>query len=128
VRAGLLLGDLGDPRFPVTIEQWQAEAEKALSGNGSGYFCKVEPGTYIIGSGDDDPDARNNEKPQHTVTFEQPFWIARLPLTSQQWQAWVVQGGEQSYFADESDLNRPNQPVVGVSWYMCRDFCRWLSE
>jgi formylglycine-generating enzyme required for sulfatase activity len=127
VRAGFLLGDLGDPRFPVSIAEWQEEAEKALSGDPSGYFCKVEPGTYIIGSSDDDPDARDDEKPQHTVTFDEPFWIARLPLTNAQWQAWVAQGGQQSNFADDSDLNHPNQPVVGVQWYWCRDFCRWLS-
>jgi formylglycine-generating enzyme required for sulfatase activity len=129
VRAGFLLGDLGDPRFPVTIEQWQAEAEKALSGDTSGYFCKVEPGTYIIGSSDDDPDAHDDEKPQHMVTFEQPFWIARLPITNAQWQEWVQKAeGNPSYAADDSDLNHPNQPVVGVQWYWCRDFCRWLSE
>jgi formylglycine-generating enzyme required for sulfatase activity len=127
VRAGFLLGDLGDPRFPVTIEQWQAEAEQALSGDTSGYFCKVEPGTYIIGSSDNDPDAEDDEKPQHTVTFDEPFWIARLPITNAQWQAWVQAGGKQSYYVDDSDRNHPNQPVVGVSWYMCRDFCRWLS-
>jgi formylglycine-generating enzyme required for sulfatase activity len=129
VRAGFLLGDLGDPRFPVTIEQWQAEAEQALSGDTSGYFCRVEPGTYIVGSSNDDPDARDNEKPQHTVTFDEPFWIARLPLTNAQWQEWVREAeGQPSYAANDSDLNHPNQPVVNVTWYMCRDFCRWLSE
>jgi formylglycine-generating enzyme required for sulfatase activity len=128
VRAGFLLGELGDPRFPVTIEQWQAEAEKALNGDSSGYFCKVEPGTYVIGSSDDDPDDRDEEKPQHRVTFDEPFWIACLPITNAQWQAWVQAGGEQSNYADDSDLNQPNQPVVGVTWYMCRDFCRWLNK
>jgi formylglycine-generating enzyme required for sulfatase activity len=128
VRAGFLLGDLGDPRFPVTIEQWQTEAERALRGDTSGYFCKVEPGTYIIGSSDDDPDADDAEKPQHTVTFEQPFWIARLPITNAQWQEWVQKAeGKPSYAANNSDLNHSNQPVVSVQWYWCRDFCRWLS-
>jgi formylglycine-generating enzyme required for sulfatase activity/energy-coupling factor transporter ATP-binding protein EcfA2 len=128
VRAGFLLGELRDPRFPVTIEEWRAEAKQALHGDSSGYFCKVEPGTYIIGSGDNDLDARCEEKPQHTVTFNQPFWIARFPITNAQWKAWVAAGGKQSYAADASDLNHSNQPVVGVSWSMCRDFCRWLSE
>jgi formylglycine-generating enzyme required for sulfatase activity len=128
VRAGFLLGNLGDPRYPVTIEQWQTEAERALNGDTGGYFCRVAPGTYFVGSSDDDPDAHDNEKPQHTVTFDQPFWIARLPLTHQQWQAWVQAGGKQSYFADDDNRNYPNQPVVGVQWYWCRDFCYWLSE
>jgi formylglycine-generating enzyme required for sulfatase activity len=128
VRAGFLLGDLGDPRFPVTIEQWKEAAEQALNGDTSGYFCKVEPGSYIVGSSDDDPDADDDEKPQHTVTFDEPFWIARLPITNQQWQEWVQKAEGKQSRADDSDLNHQNQPVVSVEWYMCRDFCRWLSE
>ncbi len=127
VRAGFLLGDLGDPRFPVTLAEWQQEAAKALAGDTSGYFCKVAPGSYTIGSSAADPDARDAEQPQHTVTFNAPFWIARLPITNAQWQAWVSQGGKPSYYADRSNRNYPNQPVVGVKWYWCRDFCRWLS-
>jgi formylglycine-generating enzyme required for sulfatase activity len=128
VRAGFLLGGLGDPRFPVTIDQWKHEIERAQAGNSSGYFCRVEAGTYIIGSADDDPDARDEEKPQHSMTFDAPFWIARYPITNAQWQAWVEQaGGRASYFADNADLNHPNQPVVGVTWDMCNEFCSWLS-
>ena len=129
VRAGFLLGDLGDPRVPVTIEEWQRELMKAQAGDASGYFCRVEAGTYTIGSADDDPDANEDEKPQHRVTFDAPFLIARYPITNAQWLTWVEQaGGQPSYFADDSDLNRPNQPVVGVTWHMCNDFCTWLSE
>ncbi len=66
VRAGFLLGDLGDPRFPITVAQWQAAAQQALAGDPSGYFCTVDAGSYIIGSGDDDPHADDSEKPRHT--------------------------------------------------------------
>jgi formylglycine-generating enzyme required for sulfatase activity len=128
VRAGFLLGDLGDPRFPVTPQEWQREWERAQAGDPNGYFCKVDAGTYLIGSSDDDPDADDDEKPQHTVTFEHPFWVARYPLTNAQWQAWVEAGGQQSSYWDASDLNRPNQPVVGVSWTTCNEFCRWIQE
>lgn len=127
VRAGFLLGDLHDPRFPVTIEEWKQELKRAWQGDTDGYFCRVEAGTYIIGSTDDDPDADDNEKPQHTITIDQPFLIARYPLTNAQWQSWVEAGGKPSYSADDPDLNRPNQPVVSVSWSMCNDFCQWLS-
>jgi formylglycine-generating enzyme required for sulfatase activity len=137
VRAGFLLGDLGDPRLPVTLDDWRI-AISALSSDSSlitqnslleDYFCRVEAGTYTIGSADGDLDADKNEKPQHTVAFDAPLWIARYPITNAQWQAWVEQaGGQHSYFADDTDLNRPNQPVVGVTWYSCNDFCAWLSE
>ncbi|MBS1968423.1 MAG: SUMF1/EgtB/PvdO family nonheme iron enzyme [Chloroflexi bacterium SZAS-1] len=129
VRAGFLLGNLGDPRFPITLEDWRRELAKVRAGNTSGYFCRVEAGTYIIGSADGDPDARDEEKPQHTVTFDAPFWIARYPMTNVQWQEWVMQtNGKASYYASDTDLNHPNQPVVGIDWDMGNTFCAWLSQ
>ena len=125
VRAGFLLGDLGDSRFPVTVEEWRAELARA--GQPRSYFCWVRAGEYIIGSSDHDPDANDNEKPQHTVTLDQPFLIARYPVTNEQWSVWVAQGGKASTYDDDSDLNHRNQPVVGVSWTMVKAFCAWLS-
>ncbi|PDV97058.1 SUMF1/EgtB/PvdO family nonheme iron enzyme [Candidatus Chloroploca asiatica] len=124
VRAGFLLGDLGDPRVPVTVEEWQRELARIQAGDLTGYFCKVEPGTYWIGSSDDDPDADDEEQPLHQVTLEQLFWIARYPITNAQWQAW---GERRPYGADHDELNRANQPVVGLLWPWCNDFCTWLS-
>nr|WP_052295025.1 SUMF1/EgtB/PvdO family nonheme iron enzyme [Oscillochloris trichoides] len=126
VRAGFLLGDLGDPRFPVTLDEWRRELERA--GQPGSYFCRVEAGEYVIGSADDDPDADDYEKPQHTIRLDQPLYIARYPITNAQWQEWVAQGdGEASRYADDADLNHPNQPVFAIDWDMATDFCSWLS-
>ncbi len=128
LRAGELLGALGDPRFPVTVEAWQREIDRALADDTSGYFCKVEAGAYWIGSGDNDPDAEEEEKPRHQVIFDTPFFIARYPITILQWQAWVTQGGETtSHTTNKLDLNFPNHPIVGVSWEVAEAFCAWLS-
>ncbi len=124
VRAGFLLGDLDDPRFPVTPEQWRAEVARA--GQPGSYFCRVRAGEYVIGSGDDDPDADDNEKPQHTVTLDRPLLIARYPVTNDQWRAWVTQGGKASSYDDDSNLNHRNQPVVGATWETVNRFCVWL--
>jgi formylglycine-generating enzyme required for sulfatase activity len=128
VRAGFLLSRLGDPRFPVTIDEWQHEVERAMAGDTSGYLCKVEAGTYIIGSVDADPDAQASEKPQHTVTFNEPFWIARYPITNSQWEAWAAAGGQSRRSTNDSNLNHPNQPVVDVSMDMCTDYCERLNR
>jgi len=128
VRAGFLLGGLGDPRVPVTNEAWQHELAQAQAGAPEGYFSRVEAKTYIIGS-KDDPDASEEEQPQYAVTFAQPFFIARYPITNAQWQAWVEQEGRRpSYAANDDDLNRLNQPVVAITWHMANAFCAWLSK
>jgi len=129
VHAAFLLGDLGDPRIPVTPAEWQRELKKAQAGDTTSYFCRVEAGTYTIGSAADDPDADESEQPQHTVTFDTPFWIARYPITTAQWQMRSAEsGGKPSYAANDADLNRSNQPVVAVTWHMSNDFCAWLSK
>lgn len=54
--------------------------------------------------------------------------MGRFPITNDQWQEWVKSGAEQSRFADDSDVNHPNQPVVGITWYACNEFCAWLTQ
>lgn len=132
IQAGRMLGALGDNRIPVTPDGWRREIERAQeqtdSRRGRGYFCRVEPGVYQIGSKPDDPDASPDEWPQHPVAFDTPFWIGRFPITNAQWQQWVVAGGIRSHFANEPGFDGPNQPVVGVEWAACNAFCTWLSN
>lgn len=128
VRAGFRLGDLGDPRVPVTVAAWQRELERAQAGDTDGYFCRVPAGTYIIGSADDDPDAQEEEKPQHQVELPQPFLIARFPITNAQWQEWVVQSGIVWSVTGCDDFTHPNQPMFGLTWHQCTFFCTWLSD
>ncbi|GAB4198191.1 MAG: SUMF1/EgtB/PvdO family nonheme iron enzyme [Roseiflexaceae bacterium] len=128
VQAGFLLGELGDPRFPVTIEEWRREIARARAGDTGGYFCRVEAGTYWIGSDDSDPDARPEEKPRHQVTFERPFWIARFPITNAQWWEWVAQGGQTTPGLTELDPDRLNQPLVWATNELATTFCHWLSK
>ena len=127
VRAGFLLGEMGDDRMPVTVAQWRTELAGFASGAGEGYVCRIPAGDYRIGSGDDDPDAQDNEKPQHTVTFSRDYGIARFPITNAQWLTWVAKGGTASRYADDDDVNHPNQPVVGVTWDEANAFCTWLT-
>ena len=126
-RAGFLLGALGDPRMPVTRTQWQAELAQLATPESPGYFCRISPGTYWIGSPTNDPEANDVEHPQHRVTLTHAYWIARLPITNTQWQSWVAQGGTVSYYANDTDLNQPNQPVVGIDWHAANAYCLWLS-
>jgi formylglycine-generating enzyme required for sulfatase activity len=43
---------------------------------------------------------------------------------------WQEVGGrrEEPRFWRNSRFNRPNQPVIGLSWYECVAYCRWLAE
>jgi formylglycine-generating enzyme required for sulfatase activity len=143
VRAGFLLGDIGDPRFPVTLDAWREEVARRneLFGQPESYWCYVRPGTYCIGGW---------QKNEVITDLALPgFWIARFPITVAQFapfvQAgyaldvhrwWTLHGRRwkrqrirtQPWLWDDSAYTCPNQPVIGVTWYEAMAFCAWLND
>jgi formylglycine-generating enzyme required for sulfatase activity len=143
VRAGDLLGELGDPRVPVTVKAWQAALAQRNErfGQPVGYWCFVRGGTYQIGgweAGD----------PQATITLP-AFWIARSPITVAQYEPFVAEGygpdaerwwtkqgwqwkqsrqRTQPWRWGEPAYSGSNQAVIGLSWYEATAYCAWLTE
>ncbi len=74
---------------------------------------------------------------QNNETQELPkFWIARYPITNQQFDTFVKDGGyeEDRWWVDlkrpepsESTWSQPNRPRTDVDWYEAVAFSRWLS-
>ncbi len=89
-------------------------------------FMLVPKGKFIMGSKDDDKDATNNEKPQHTVEIPYDFWMTRFTVTSEQYQAFVkAKNGEHPVSGWEK---KKDHPVVKVSWQDVMKYVRWLNE
>jgi hypothetical protein len=106
VRAGFLLGDLGDPRFPTTVEQWRSAIDGARMGNIHGYFCPIL-----------------------LPTNKRARWIARYPITNAQAHEWMrIAHLPPRRREMDSNFNRPNQPATGMTWYLASAFCSWLSQ
>ncbi|MFP4437893.1 MAG: SUMF1/EgtB/PvdO family nonheme iron enzyme [Chloroflexaceae bacterium] len=139
--AAHVLADLGDPRFPVTLDEWRKEITRRSEqfGQPHGYGCYVRPGSYRIGGWEDGETSADIVLPG--------FWIARYPITVAQYAAFIAAGGynEQRYWTPEgwkwqqkhnrtqprfwsdAHYNSPNQALVGVTWYECMAFCAWLT-
>ncbi|MDP6504578.1 MAG: SUMF1/EgtB/PvdO family nonheme iron enzyme, partial [Planctomycetota bacterium] len=132
VEAGRVLGKLGDARPEITLEGMQ--------------FCPVPAGAFLMGE--------EEEEGEYNVRW--PFWMGRYPITNGQYQQFVEDGGYEmealwkeageagcwkdghiedwlgTTTAGPEQYGDPfgfhNHPVVGVTWYECLAFTRWLSR
>jgi len=100
IEAGLVLGELGDPRF----EERQGPHGRYLWPR---QWAQVPAGTYRIG---DDQSVNDNEKPEAAVEL-QAFEVAFAPVTNAEYRCFVDAGGYQ----DEQ-------------WWQGETARRWLKE
>lgn len=78
----------------------------------------IPAGNFMMGSPSREGD--DKERPQHQVTFAQPFYLGKYPITQEQWQ--VVMGN------NPSDFKGAKRPVENVTWDDAVNFCQKLSE
>jgi formylglycine-generating enzyme required for sulfatase activity len=90
----------------------------------------IPAGEFLMGSADGEDD----ERPLAHVRIEKPFWMAVREIDNRTFNKFdathdsriedknAYQFGVHGYPA-----NRPEQPVVRVSWQQAMAFCRWLS-
>jgi formylglycine-generating enzyme required for sulfatase activity/energy-coupling factor transporter ATP-binding protein EcfA2 len=140
--------------------RYQAAVAYGLTGDDrladfDGAWVWLDGGEFWMGAQADDPDERNYDRdaapweaPVRIVTVL-PFAIRRYPVTVQEYQEFVDEGGyedasarwwtpeardwrEQEQVRAPSDwqdqLLVPNVPVTGVSWFECGAYSQWLSE
>jgi formylglycine-generating enzyme required for sulfatase activity len=91
-------------------------------------FLWVPGGRFWMGSGADEEDAFEDEKPRHLVEVS-GYWLAETPVTNRQYEIFVREqpGTSGPRWWRDRKYNQPEQPVVGVTWLEAKAFCRWLS-
>jgi formylglycine-generating enzyme required for sulfatase activity len=92
VTAGDVLGKLGDPRPGVGAFSPPRGGEEPGVGLPNILWVKIPEGPFLMGSTADDPDAYDDEKPQHELTLP-TYHIARYPVTNAQFRPFVEGDG-----------------------------------
>ncbi len=96
-------------------------------------LVRIPAGRFVMG----DWQGELDEQPPREVIIERPFWIGRTEVTNRQFTRFDPNHDSRfehrtSWIFSEDylgwPLNRPEQPVVRVSWQRAMEFCRWLSE
>ena len=95
-------------------------------------MIRVPAGDFVMGEADGQSDA----SPATIVRIERPFWMSRCEVTNQQFRQFDTRHDSRFehrtswIFSEEYlgwPLNRPEQPVVRVSWEQSMAYCQWLS-
>ncbi len=81
----------------------------------------IEPGTFLMGSPDDEAERFYNEGPRHPVTITKGFWLAETVCTQEFWQ--TLLGNNPSRFTHD-----PQNPVEQVNWNEVQAFLRQLES
>ncbi len=117
-------------------QKMQHEAGKDIQqsidlGNGQKVMMTLIPaGSFVMGSASGPAD----EKPLTAVKIDKPFWMATMEITNAQYACFDPQ--HDSRYIDQQwkdhttpgyPANKPDQPVIRVSWQQAMSFCQWLS-
>jgi sulfatase modifying factor 1 len=71
---------------------------------------------------------QENERPVHRVWVD-GFWMAECQVTNAEYADFVEATGEEvPPLVNDACFNRPQQPVVAISWFEAVRYCEWLSS
>jgi formylglycine-generating enzyme required for sulfatase activity len=87
----------------------------------------VPAGQFVMGAAEDETGSTRDERPQHTVSFAQPFGVGRFPVTLAEWDACVAARGC-SYRPSDRGWGRGTQPVIDILWNDATEYVDWLSR
>jgi len=94
-------------------------------------LVRIPAGEFVMGDAEGFPD----EGPPCRVKIEKPFWIAKTIITNGQYNLFdpehdsrYLDRGGKDHSNRGTPLNRPEQPVIRVSWERAKAFCDWLSQ
>jgi formylglycine-generating enzyme required for sulfatase activity len=88
-------------------------------------MVEIEAGSFLMGSRDDDPQARDDEKPQRPVQIAR-FAIGKYEVTFREYDQFALDTGRD--LPNDATWGRGQRPVINVSWHDAVAYAVWLSE
>ncbi|MCP4105789.1 MAG: SUMF1/EgtB/PvdO family nonheme iron enzyme [Desulfobacteraceae bacterium] len=91
-------------------------------------LVRIPGGTFMMGSPESEKGRDNDEGPLHKVHVP-VFYMGRYPVTNEEYEQFLEARpniSEPRYWG-ESRLNKPRQPVVGVSWHEAKQYAEWAE-
>lgn len=89
-------------------------------------FCRIPAGKFLLGSAESDKQAYDDEKPQHSVDIPYDYWLARFPVTNEQFAQYAKAAGTNHPVSNWQV--KKDHPVTQVSWKDAMAYCQWLHD
>jgi formylglycine-generating enzyme required for sulfatase activity len=103
-------------------QRWMHDEEVIL-----GSTCTVAAGKFVMGSASKHGvESQGDEQPSHRLSLRE-YAIGRYPVTVAEY-ACFVRAGHPAPRDWEKQLEKPDHPVAGVSWYDACDYATWLYQ
>lgn len=94
-------------------------------------LVKIPAGKFVMGS----TSGSSDEYPMSKVKIKKSFWMGEMEITNQQYKALFPEHDSRyiaQFWKDHVNpgypANKPQQPVIRVSWNDAMEFCKKLSE
>jgi len=85
----------------------------------------INPGTFTMGSPDNESGREINEVPLHRVSIMRGFWLGKYELTQSQWESVMnTSPWEGQVFVKKA----PNHPAVYISWNDIQAFISKIND
>ena len=94
---------------------------------------RIPAGEFRMGSAPNNPGARPDEQPAHSVRISRPFYMGAFEVTQGEFES--VMGFNDSFYSNSGpvkellqDMDCSRFPVDGITWFQAVEFCRRLSQ
>src|SRR5262249_2780828 len=103
---------------PKTVEN---DPPKTFTNSIGMKFLWIRPGTFTMGSPENEEGRESERETQHKVTLSKGIYMGAYTVTQEQWQA--VMDKNPSHFRGKKDL-----PVEQFTWNDCQEFIKRLRQ
>jgi len=110
-----------EPQPTAGPRELEPRGAKDLANSLGMQFVLIPAGTFMMGGGVAE-DGDEDERPQHQVTFSQPFYLQTTPVTQGQWKK--LMGENPAFFHECGE----GCPVENVSWDDAQEFIKKLNR
>lgn len=100
-------------------DRWGVYADVPISSEVALRLRWIGPGSFKMGSAEDEVDRYEDEGPLHEVRITRGYWLGEAPVTQEQWDA--------LHSTNPSRFRNDMRPVEQVNWYDCVEFCDRLN-